>query len=167
MSNTVSNFPNNAIKRDLSPDVVRTELEIFRQIADLPPIDTKNPNEIRKRIAEYLDACVANAITPSVQGVSLALHVHRSTFWSWCKENTERGSVCQDFRTMQAALTEELMYSGKANVVGLIFLLKANHSYRDTVSIDLDSGPAFERLPTSTDIKARLLASGQITESDT
>ena len=164
MSNRISNFPN---AQKQPPDVVRTEVEIFKEISDLPPVDTRSPKEIKKRINEYLNICLKEGITPTVQGVSLALHIHRSTFWTWCKENSERGSVCQDFKTLQAGLTEELMYSGKINIVGGIFLLKANHSYRDAVSIDLDSGPAFERLPTAEDIRKRLGLIGQITESDT
>lgn len=164
MSNKVSNFPN-AKKRD--PDIVRTELEIFKQIADLPPIDTDSPAEIKKRIDEYLSICTADGLTPTIQGVSLALHVHRSTFWLWSNEQSERGKICQDFKTLQAALTENIMLSGKVNVIAGIFLLKNHHGYKDAVSIDTDISPALDRLPTAEEIKNRLglIESGQLTDS--
>lgn len=156
MSNRISNFPN-AKMRDRDPDIVRTELEIFRQIADLPPIDTDSPAEIKKRIDEYLSICTADGLTPTIQGVALALHVHRSTFWTWSNEQSERGKVCQDFKTLQAALTENIMLAGKVNVIAGIFLLKNHHGYKDTVSIDTDITPVNDRLPSVDDIRKRLI----------
>lgn len=157
MSNKVSNFPN---ARKRPPDVVRTEVEIFKEIADLPPIEKTSPNEIKKRIDEYLTICSKHGLIPTVQGVSLALHVHRSSFWNWCNEESERGQVCRSFKTLQCALTENDMLNGTVHVVAGIFLLKNNHpgQYTDSVSIESKITPIQDRLPSADDIVKRLKA---------
>lgn len=154
MSNNVSNFPN-ARKRD--PDIVRGEVEIFKEIANLPPIEKTSPKAIEKRINEYVDICSKTGLMPTIQGVSLALHIHRATFWTWCNEDSERGQVCQRFKTMQAALTENAMLNGTVNTIASIFLLKNHFGYKDQISIEAETTPVYDRLPSADDIRNRLI----------
>ena len=166
MSDKISNFPNAKMKaRD--PDIVRTEVEIFKYIADLPPINKDSAAEVKVRIDDYLKICSEHGLMPTIQGVSLALHIHRSSFWLWCNEQSERGQVCQMFKVLQAAMTENGLLDGTINTIGALFTLKNHHGYKDAVSIDTDISPALDRLPTAEEIKNRLMMveSGKLTDS--
>lgn len=155
MSNKVSNFPNANVQKR-KPDQVRDELDVFRQIMELPPIDLKSGAAVKQRINTYLNICLDAGLMPTVQGASLALKIHRNTFWEWSNQASERGRACQAFKGLQASMMENAMINGTTNPVTGIFLLKNHHGYSDTLSIE--ATPAREPLPTTEQIRQRLAA---------
>lgn len=161
MSNRQSNFPNAQRRK---PDQVRDELDTFRRIMELPPIDIKSGSDVQQRIDEYLNICLDEGMMPTIQGVSLALHIHRNTFWEWTNEDSQRGRACRNFKTLQAAMTENSMMNGTINVISAVFLLKNHHHYADTFSVE--AGPVREQLPTADEIIKRLSVTKKIELTD-
>jgi hypothetical protein len=96
-------------------------------IMSWPLVDINDPEEVRTRIADYFQLCVANDIKPSVKGLENALRVNRSTIWEWKRGNYRAGThqaiIVEAYDVMEA-LWQDYMQNGKINPVSGIFLAK-------------------------------------------
>lgn len=103
-------------------------------VHSLPPIDTRDPVQVKQRIDEYFGLCVADDIKPTVKGFLNSLRVAKSTLWEWKQGNYRAGThqaiICEAYDILEA-LWEDYMMNGKINPVSGIFLGKNNFGYQD------------------------------------
>ena len=102
------------------------------KIAQLPKIDTKNIEQLEKRIIDYFSVCAEDDMKPSVSGLALALGTDRRRLWEWRETETDvRSDTIKKAYQMLNLLMEEYMQNGKINPVSGIFLMKNNFGYSD------------------------------------
>lgn len=103
-------------------------------VRNMPPIDTRDPVQVQKRIDDYFALCAEHDIKPSVKGFLNSLRVARSTLWEWKQGNFRAGThqqiICEAYDVLEA-LWEDYMMNGKINPVSGIFLGKNNFGYAD------------------------------------
>lgn len=103
-------------------------------VRNMPPIDTKDPVQVKQRINDYFNLCVVNDIKPSVTGFLNSLRVAKSTLWEWKQGNyradTHQQIIVEAYNVLEA-LWEDYMMNGKINPVSGIFLGKNNFGYQD------------------------------------
>ena len=125
-------------------------------IRNMPQIDTSDPVQVKQRIDEYFQLCVADDIKPSVKGFLNSLRVAKSTLWEWKQGHYRAGThqqIILEAYDVLEALWEDYMMNGKINPVSGIFLGKNNFGYADkqeyvltpnTQQITLDDVKAIE-----------------------
>lgn len=104
------------------------------QIMSLPPIDKRDPEQVRARIGEYFTICAANDMKPTVKGFLNALKMPKTTLWEWKQGNVRaetHQAIILEAYDMLEALWEDYMQNGKINPVSGIFLGKNNFGYTD------------------------------------
>ena len=126
---------NNASTTDLTePGDNNKFLSHALAVRNLPAIDTSDPVQVKQRIDDYFELCVAHDIKPSVKGFLNSLRVAKSTLWEWKQGNYRAGThqqiICEAYDVLEA-LWEDYMMNGKINPVSGIFLGKNNFGYQD------------------------------------
>jgi hypothetical protein len=128
-----NNFPAAQIP-DTEPGDNTKYLSHAMQVMNLPPINKKDPEQVRSRIYEYFTLCTENDVKPTVKGFLNALKMPRQTLWEW-KQGNHRADTHQaiilEAYDMLEALWEDYMMNGKINPVSGIFLGKNNFGYQD------------------------------------
>lgn len=98
-------------------------------------IDTHNPDEMQERVDQYITYCIENNMKPTVESMSLAFGVDRTTLWNWREGKSNLPESCRrviqnGYNLMNDILTQCLV-DNKINPVSAFFLLKNNHGYKD------------------------------------
>ena len=130
---TPTNFPNNA-PLNVDPGDNSKYLSHAMTIMSWPPIDKKDPEQVRARLRQYFELCAENDMKPTVKGFLNALKLAKTTLWEW-KQGNHRAETHQaiilEAYDMLEALWEDYMQNGKINPVSGIFLGKNNFGYQD------------------------------------
>lgn len=106
-------------------------------IMQLPKIDVRNPEQLRKRVLEYFQLCTTHDMKPGVAAVGLAIGLDRRRLWeirAGIKNTTippECHQIINEVYDSLEVLWEGYMSSGKINPVSGIFLAKNNFGYQD------------------------------------
>lgn len=107
----------------------------------LEPTNMDDPEQVRERIAAYLQLCTQTGVKPSVAGLALAFGQSRQRISEMMngKRHIAHGSLlllerAYQFLNMQL---EAWMNDNKINAVAGIFQCKANFGYQDTQRIEL------------------------------
>jgi len=128
-----NNFPNAQLP-DVEPGDNTKFLSHAMQIMNLPPIDRRDPEQVRARLHLYFELCVENDVKPTVKGFLNALKLPRTTLWEWKQGNfraeTHQAIILEAYDMLEA-LWEDYMMNGKINPVSGIFLGKNNFGYQD------------------------------------
>ena len=118
-------------------------LNVSLQLADLPEIDMKDPEQVRDRISTYFKIYADNDMKPTVAGLGLALNgMDRRRLWEIKTGNLKGGQAEYNLPTLTLDLIkkaykimenqwENYMQNGKINPVSGIFLGKNNFGYQD------------------------------------
>lgn len=122
--------------------LIRKNLEI----AKLPNINLRDPEEVEARIVQYFEIEEAYGNKPTFAGMGIALNgMDRQTLYAIVTGNfnNTRGicanlpknvtDVIKKYHTILTQMWEEYMQNGKINPVSGIFLGKNNYGYRDQV----------------------------------
>lgn len=124
----------NRCRENTEPGENTKYLSVAIQVMNMPPIVTKDPVQVEKRIHEYLALCIDNDVKPTVKGFCNALKINRSTLFEWKRGNYRQGThqaiVCEAYDLLEE-LWENYMQNGKINPVSGIFLGKNNFGYKD------------------------------------
>lgn len=111
-------------------------LSAFNETFCLPPIDTNDPQQIADRTVEYFNICAKYDVKPGLEGLCLALGMHRTTFFRIERgdvvKSKEVQAVFKQAHQMLSAQMEHYMLHGKINPASGIFILKNNYGYKDT-----------------------------------
>jgi hypothetical protein len=115
-------------------------LRVSLELANLPDVDMKDPEQVRERINQYFNIYALNDMKPTVAGLGLALNgMDRRRLWEIRTDVPNRN---QDLPTLTRDLIkkaykimenqwENYMQNGKINPVSGIFLGKNNFGYQD------------------------------------
>lgn len=111
-------------------------------LAEMPPIDVHNPEQLKERLGEYFQLCADRDMKPSVSGMGLAIGLDRRRLYeinsgapsdhrvvnNMPKEC--RGLIKKAYQILDG-LWENMFVSGKINPVVGIFLGKNHFGYKD------------------------------------
>ena len=128
-----NNYPTVA-QPDIAPDRLAEMTKAMTLFEKLPPVETAD--EIEERINYMFDVCVQHELRPTVSMMCLALGHPRQTIWQWQQRDDRRGALIARAKSLLEALMEQWLVTGKINVVGGIFALKATHGWRDVVTFE-------------------------------
>lgn len=150
----------------------RKYLLVSMELAKLPKVDLKNPEEVEERINRFFQIQADNDLKPTVAGLGLALGVDRRRLWEIKTDNvkaydlpTAVSDCIKKAYEIMENLWENYMQNGKINPVSGIFLGKNNFGYQDkteyvvTPNVQTDDYSA-------EDIKKRYLTDGTTIDSD-
>ena len=133
-------------------------LALGRELFNLPTIDLKDPEQVRKRLNEFFVIHENYDMKPTVAGMGMALGLDRRRLWEIANDvehrNLNASSETRDlikkaYRKLEV-LWEYYVQNGKINPVSGIFLGKNNFGYADRQEVILtpntplgtDSDPA-------------------------
>lgn len=105
---------------------------------DLPTVDIADPKQVKERIEWYFNHCADNDMKPTVNGLSNALGVHRSTLQRWATGEVRKDTHCNLIKkayNVLMELWEDYMVNGKINPVSGIFIGKNHFKYTDTQEV--------------------------------
>lgn len=128
-----NNWPNSQIPNTEPGDNTKYVTHAMAVMA-MPPIDRKDPEQVRARIGEYFALCATNDMKPTVKGFLNALRIPKTTLWEWKQGNFRKDThqaIILEAYDMLEALWEDYMQNGKINPVSGIFLGKNNFGYQD------------------------------------
>ena len=128
-----NNFPAAQIP-DTDPGDNAKYLTMARAVMNMPPIDKSDPNEVKRRINEYMDLCVNFDMKPTVKGFCNSLKISRQALFDWrhgnFRKETHQAIICEAYDLLEE-MWENYMLNGKINPVSGIFLGKNNFGYQD------------------------------------
>lgn len=137
---------------------VTQSLDFHRQFLKMPKVSGSDTEAVEERIEEYFSICSKYDALPTVEGLSLALGVSRSTLWEWGRgNNCTRGTAeaVQRAKTLLSALDAELAVRGKIQPVAYIFRSKNYYGLSDKVEISAPSNTFDSSLLTREELEAR------------
>lgn len=141
---SVTGVPANG--EEQSPGTNAKYLRIEMKALSLPPIDTKDPQQVMNRAMEYLQFCESEDMKPHLVGLASWIGVDRSTIWLWKTGQRQASSgvkeVIERICNIMEAQWADYMLNGKVNPASGIFLGKNWYNYRDeqAVTVRPDSG---------------------------
>lgn len=121
---------------------VTASLDFHRQFLKKPKVSGSDTEAVEQRIEEYFSICSEYDALPTIEGLSLALGINRSTLWSWGKgSGCSRGTMeaVQRAKTLLSAMDAELASKGKIQPVTYIFRSKNYYDLSDKVEISAES----------------------------
>ena len=124
------------VVKDIS--AVTASLDFHRQFLKKPKVSGSDTEAVEERIEDYFRLCSERDALPTIEGMSLALGVDRSTLWNWSKgQGCTRGTTeaVQRAKTLLSAMDAELASKGKIQPVTYIFRSKNFYGLSDKVEI--------------------------------
>ena len=121
---------------------VTASLDFHRQFLKMPKVSGSDTEAVEERIEEYFSTCSKCDALPTVEGLSLALGVDRSTLWNWGRgDGCTRGTTeaVQRAKTLLSAIDAQLASQGKIQPVTYIFRSKNFYGLTDRVEISAES----------------------------
>lgn len=147
-----NNFPAAQIP-DTEPGDNTRYLSLALAVRDMPPIDTRDPQQVRSRISEYFTLCAEFDMKPTVKGFLNALKLAKQTVWEWKQGNyraeTHQAVILEAYDLLEE-LWENYMQNGKINPVAGIFLGKNNFGYADKQEYVLTPNTTINEVDVST-----------------
>lgn len=143
-------------------------LLVSMELAKLPKVDLKNPEEVEERINRFFKIQADNDLKPTVAGLGLALGVDRRRLWEIRSGAAKGGTSQYDLPTatldaikkayeIMENLWENYMQNGKINPVSGIFLGKNNFGYQDKTEYVVTPNVQNDSDYNAEDIKKRYL----------
>ena len=145
-------------------------LRVSLELANLPEIDMKDPEQVRERITQYFKIHADNDMKPTVAGLGLALNgMDRRRLWEiktdtqsttvWVNElpTPVKDSIKKAYKIMENQW-ENYMQNGKINPVSGIFLGKNNFGYQDKTEYVVTPNVNSDSDYNADDIKKRYLS---------
>ena len=148
-------------------------LTIGMKLFNLPPIDLKDPVQVKDRLNEFFTIHAQADMKPTVAGMGMALGLDRRRLWE-IKVGNEKAyhlptevsdSIKKAYEYMEI-LWENYMQNGKINPVSGIFLGKNNFGYQDRTEHIVTPNINQETDYDADDIKKRYLTDSSTIDSD-
>ena len=134
---------------------------------DLPPVDTRDPNQIGDRINQYLDFCEINNKKPSVVGMANWIGVPVDTVMSW-RSGRKNNLAAPFIRRVMAMLEEvavEAVMETKTNPANFIFLMKNHFGYVDQQNVVMGTVDDSEKEMSKEDLEKYFLEDGSTVDT--
>ena len=163
-------IPSNWKPRDGSPSgYYGVMLRHARTSIELPPINIRNPHEVKNRIDQYFDYCELNNKLPNIVELANWLGVTRRTLQEWKDGkigNAENEQVIQRaISVIEASLVSQVQAEPKI-MVGGMFLLKSMFHYREQSDINFNVIAQNEQELSADEIAKRYLGDGKTVETE-
>lgn len=129
---TASTFDGNSDLGALDDNTRR--ITFVTELARLPRIDTKSPEALEARLAEYLAICERHGMKVGNQAMCMALGVDVNDLKRWAEglaPTPQLSLVAKKARSICSAFRESYMQDGKVNPVTGIFWQKNYDGLRD------------------------------------
>lgn len=146
-------------------EIARCVGNLSKYLGRKPPVSDE---QCAERINEYFRDCQTNHMTPTVEGMSLAIGVVRKTVWEW--ENgvnctpTKR-DIIRQAKEILSALDAELVANNKIPQVVYIFRAKNYYGMSDQQEITVNTGCQGEKELDAEGIAKRYLSDGKTIET--
>ena len=134
-----SNFPTSAPDK-VAGSVVTETVSMLNELRNLPDVNHRDAEAVKDRIDYCFRKCRETGARPTVEMLSLALHIDRTTFYRWSLEKGDRGNVIRNAKSLLGAAIEQWFITGKINPAAGIFLLKNHFGYRDSYDLETAVG---------------------------
>lgn len=157
---TDNESPGNILRNHNTLTANRTRyLSDVRDLMKFPKIDTSDPDQVSKRVDEYLDFCMERDAMPTLAGAAIAIGVSRETLWIWETGKYRTSGHLNAVKKIRVAIEDSMtrmLMEGKMNPAAAIFMLKNWYGYKDNVDINVTPNTNLaEQLPAS-QIEAQL-----------
>ena len=120
---------------------------------NLPPIDISDPEQVQKRIGDYLSYCAENDRRPQIVGMCNWLGISRDTLNKWIngatRSETHSDIVKKAYEIMEEMWTDYMQY-GKISPPTAIFLAKNWFNYKDVADVVVTPNNPMSGLDTET-----------------
>ena len=137
-----------------------------RVALDLPPINIKDPEQVRHRIDEYFDYCELNERKPNIVGLRNWLGISGTTFDAWRKG--EYNNPCVPMIQKVCSMLEEYavdqVQETKANPANWLFLIKNWFGYKDQTDVIFGQKEQQEQNMSKEDFENYFLGDGKTIE---
>lgn len=126
--------------------------------------DMTNPAIVERRVEKYFKLCLENDGKPSIEGLSYAFGVHRTTMHDWITGKGYKNMPEESREVLRRAYQVinvqmvEYMQNGKINPVSGIFMMKNNMGYVDTQSVTLSPNSPLGLETPAEDLRKKYLA---------
>jgi hypothetical protein len=97
------------------------------------PRKWRTPEELQTRVKAFFDMCFEKGVHPTVTGLAIFLESCRQTLLNY-KNDGAFGPILKRAKELCSSYLEQRAISG-SSVAGEIFLLKANHQYKEEASV--------------------------------
>ena len=147
------------------------------KLFNLPPIDLKQPEQVKERLNEFFQIHADADMKPTVSGMGMALGLDRRRLWE-IKTGAKMGghteydlptatvvSIKKAYEYMEI-LWENYMQNGKINPVSGIFLGKNNFGYQDKTEYVVTPNTRNDSDYNADDIKRRYLIDSTTIDSE-
>lgn len=128
-----------------------------------PRVDVKDTKAIEQRITDYLNFCVKQDISPTVQGCANWLGVAVTTLSAWyqgAKATPEHQLVAAKFYAIVQDIWAQDMHEGDINNIAGIFVGKSMFGYKDTQEIVVTSRVSNELTAADLIAESKMLPGG-------
>ncbi len=98
---------------------------------------SKYTDEVKLKIAEYLEAHLDNNDVPSVAGLAVFLSISKKTLYNWGEDDPGLLHTLETLKNIQEAKLLKGGLNGTYNAT-IVKLMLANHGYRDRQDITSD-----------------------------
>ena len=141
-------------------------LALGMKLFNLPPIDLKDPQQVKDRLNEFFTIHAEADMKPTVSGMGMALGLDRRRLWEIKTGVSDRNkdlptptrdSIKKAYEYMEI-LWENYMQNGKINPVSGIFLGKNNFGYQDKTEYVVTPNMNNDSDYSAEDIKSRYLS---------
>ena len=121
-----------------------------------PPIDNKDPEQLKQRAIEYFNYCIENDSRPGNMGLYSAWGIDRRTLYGQlaAQPNSERTVIIKKSIDILSAIREKLMSAGKINPVTGIFWQKNYDGLKDVQELEITPKKTIEATQTVEQIEA-------------
>lgn len=108
------------------------------------PRKFKTPEELQVKIKAFFEDCYERGVHPTITGLALFLESSRKTIFNYTKDSAFY-PLLKKAKELCGHYLEQRAISGNA-VAGEIFLLKANHEYREETVVNVNVSLDVEKL---------------------
>lgn len=136
----MSKYPQGALN-EIDVSEVQEMVGSLKELYDLGKPTTDE--EVEDRVNQYFSFCQKSSLRPGIEGLTLALHIGRTTLYNWSngiKCSKYRQEIIQGAKAFINAYIEAALLGGKISPPSGIFLMKNWCGYKDAVAIE-DSIP--------------------------
>lgn len=143
-----------------TPEVMQNKTALFSELYYLTPIDINDEEEVRDRVAWYLNWCVANQLRPLIEGVAMSLGISVRAFRNWQVGEVSakwKTDIAVKVKTLINLLLTDLAVNNKIHPTAWIFYGKNWFDMVDKIEHVTSGDNPLGQLQSIDDIKSRIV----------
>ena len=127
--------PDPESRKELVSGILKNTLRMYKQVP------CKSDEEVEERVYQYFSLCGEEGRLPTVEGMALALGVHRQTIYDWeiGKYYPSRGIIIKRAKEAIAEIDAQLVAQNKMPQVAYIFRAKNYYGMSDRTEVQVSN----------------------------